>query len=175
MNAILDTHPLTQAYNGYMAPPAAASADRGSTPSYQQQQQQQPSSMLKDPYAHDGSDEDEPEPIREWRHAQAERIATRSATAERQKGEAISKAERDIDDFYAEYNAKKEKNIKKNKEDEAVFTEQRQRQLAEGTTWERISKLIDLQNSQSKTIAPTAPGSTDLSRYRGELAKRNAC
>lgn len=114
-------------------------------------------------------DEEEPEPVRAWRHKQAEEIARRDAEAERKKGEAISQAERDIDQFYSDYNAKKEKTIKKNKEDEAAFLEKRQKELAEGTTWDRVTKLIDLQNSQSKTIAPTGPGSTDLSRFRGEL------
>lgn len=52
---------------------------------------------------------------RRWREAQEEDIARREATAERQKGEIISKAERDIDNFYAEYNSKKEKNIAANK------------------------------------------------------------
>lgn len=113
-------------------------------------------------------DEEEPEAIREWRHRQGDEIARRDAEAERKKAEAVSQAERDIDNFYSEYNAKKEKTIKKNKEDEAAFLEKRQKELAEGTTWDRITKLIDLQNSQSKTIAPGGAGSTDLSRFRGK-------
>lgn len=120
----------------------------------------------------DDSDGEEPEPVREWRHKQADDIARRDAEGERKKAEAISQAERDIDAFYAEYNAKKEKNIKKNKEDEAAFTEKRTRELAEGTTWDRITKLIDLQNSQSKTIAPGGPGSTDLARFKGECCAK---
>ena len=76
------------------------------------------------------------------------------------------KAEQEIDQFYADYNAQKEKSIKKNKESEARFREQKQQELAEGTTWTRITKLLDLQNSQSKTIAKGGPGSTDLSRMK---------
>lgn len=106
--------------------------------------------------------------MREWRHAQGDLIARRDAEGERRKAEAVSQAERDIDQFYKEYNAKKEKSIQKNKEVEAEFTEKRNRELAEGTTWDRITKLVELQNSQSKTIAPGGPGSTDLSRFRGE-------
>ncbi|PWN18485.1 hypothetical protein BCV69DRAFT_288487 [Microstroma glucosiphilum] len=111
-------------------------------------------------------DEEEPEPMREWRHTQGDLIARRDAEGERRKAEAVSQAERDIDQFYKEYNAKKEKSIAKNKEVEAEFTEKRNRELAEGTTWDRITKLVELQNSQSKTIAPGGPGSTDLSRFR---------
>lgn len=127
-------------------------------------------SSSRTPYAFDQADDDEeePEPLRQWRHTQAEEIAKRDAQAERQRSEAISQAERDIDQFYSEYNAKKEKNIKKNKEDEANFTEKRSRELAEGTTWDRITKLVELQNSQSKTIAVGGAGSTDLTRFKGE-------
>lgn len=47
--------------------------------------------------------------------------------------------------------------------------DQRTRELAEGTTWSRVTKLIDLQNSQSKTVAKSGPGSTDLSRMKEVL------
>ncbi|KAJ1586321.1 hypothetical protein NDA12_006876 [Ustilago hordei] len=104
--------------------------------------------------------------IRQWRESQKEAIAKRDAEGERKKAEAISKAEQDIDNFYAEYNAKKEKNIAANKENEAKFQEQRTRELAEGTTWDRVTKILELKNSQSKTIARTGPGSSDLTRMK---------
>ena len=109
---------------------------------------------------------EEPEAVRNWREAQKDAIAKRDAEAERKKAEAISKAEQDIDNFYAEYNAKKEKNIAANKESEAKFQEERTRELAEGTTWDRVTKLIELKNSQSKTIARSGVGSTDLTRMK---------
>lgn len=157
--------PASHQSNGYMAPPIT-STDRPTSrsgPTYS-------APVASDPYGGgDLSDEEEPEPLRTWRHSQADSIAQRSAAAERKKGEVVSKAERDIDEFYREYNAKKEKSIKKNKEDEAREAEMRNRQLAEGTTWDRVTKLVGLENSQSKTIAPT--GGTDLARYRGEWAR----
>ncbi|PWZ03319.1 hypothetical protein BCV70DRAFT_197541 [Testicularia cyperi] len=110
--------------------------------------------------------EEEPEAVRQWRDSQAEAIAKRDAEAERRKAEAISKAEQDIDNFYAEYNSKKEKNIAANKEAEAKFAEQRTRELADGTTWNRVTKILELQNSQSKTIARSGPGASDLSRMK---------
>ncbi|GAC96928.1 clathrin light chain [Pseudozyma hubeiensis SY62] len=109
---------------------------------------------------------EEPEAVRQWREAQNDAIAKRDAEEERKKAEAISKAEQDIDNFYAEYNAKKEKNIAANKENDAKFQEQRTRELAEGTTWDRITKLVELKNSQSKTIARAGPGSSDLTRMK---------
>lgn len=109
---------------------------------------------------------EEPEAVRQWRETQKDAIAKRDAEDERKKAEAISKAEQDIDNFYAEYNAKKEKNIAANKENEAKFHEERTRELAEGTTWDRVTKMVDLKNSQSKTIARAGPGSSDLTRMK---------
>lgn len=84
----------------------------------------------------------------------------------KRKEEIISKAERAIDDFYASYNQKKEKQISQNKEDEAVFVQARDDALAKGTTWERIADLIELQDSRSKTVAR---GTKDLSRMKEVL------
>jgi len=46
-----------------------------------------------------------------------------------------------------------------------------QSSLSSGTTWERICTLIELQNSQSKTIARTGAGTTDLSRFKEVLLR----
>jgi hypothetical protein len=43
--------------------------------------------------------------------------------------------------------------------------------LSSGTTWERIADLVELQNSQSKTLARTGPGTTDLSRFKEVLLR----
>ncbi len=43
--------------------------------------------------------------------------------------------------------------------------------LSTGTTWERICKLIDLENSQSKTIARAGPGTSDLTRFKEVLLR----
>ncbi|WFC98937.1 Clathrin light chain [Malassezia yamatoensis] len=117
------------------------------------------------PFSYENLDE-ESGPVQEWREKQNEEIARRDAHAERLRAEAASKAEQEIDQFYAKYNEEKEKNIRKNKEAEARFLEQKQVELAEGTTWTRITKLLDLQNSQSRTIAKTHPGSSNLNRMK---------
>ena len=54
---------------------------------------------------------------------------------------------------------------------EAEFLADMQASLSAGTTWERICNLVDLQNSQSKTVARTGPGTTDLSRYKEVLLR----
>ena len=52
---------------------------------------------------------------RAWREKQAEEIKKRDEASAARRQETISKAERAIDQFYEEYNAKKERNIKENK------------------------------------------------------------
>lgn len=43
--------------------------------------------------------------------------------------------------------------------------------LSNGTTWQRICELVELQNSQSKTIARTGAGTTDLTRFKEVLLR----
>ncbi|KAJ1304962.1 hypothetical protein OPQ81_006094 [Rhizoctonia solani] len=113
-------------------------------------------------------EEPEPEVVRQWREHQAEKIAQRDEESKRKRAEAIARAEKDIDKFYEEYNAKKERTIRENKENEAEFLSSLTDSLSSGTTWSRICDLIDLENSQSKTVARTG---TDLTRYREVLLK----
>jgi hypothetical protein len=59
--------------------------------------------------------------------------------------------------------------VHRDQEDEylASLTEK----LSAGTTWERICELVELQNSQSKTIARTGPGTTELGRFKDVLLR----
>ncbi|CAE6423756.1 unnamed protein product [Rhizoctonia solani] len=98
-------------------------------------------------------EEPEPEVVRQWREHQAEKIAQRDEESKKKREETIARAEREIDKFYEEYNAKKERNTDS---------------LSSGTTWSRICDLVDLENSQSKTVARAG---TDLTRYREVLLK----
>ncbi|KZT58686.1 hypothetical protein CALCODRAFT_523588 [Calocera cornea HHB12733] len=116
-------------------------------------------------------DEEEPEVIKEWREKQAAQIKEREDKAARRKADTVKKAEESIDQFYEDYNKQKEKNIRENKENEAHYVDELTASLAEGTTWSRICALIDLENSQSKTLARAGAGTTDLSRYREVLMR----
>ncbi|KAF8317273.1 clathrin light chain [Cantharellus anzutake] len=118
-----------------------------------------------------GADEEEPEPIRKWRERQEEEIRRRDEASAAKKRETISNAEKAIDDFYKEYNQKTERNIKQNKENEAQFLADLQTSLSVGTTWSRIADIIELQNSQSKTLARAGPGTTDLTRFKEVLLR----
>lgn len=57
------------------------------------------------------------------------------------------------------------------REHEEEFLAQMSESLSTGTTWQRICDIIDLQNSQSKTIARTGAGTTDLTRFREVLLR----
>lgn len=43
--------------------------------------------------------------------------------------------------------------------------------LSSGTTWSRICNYIELENSQSKTLARTGAGTTDLGRFKEVLLR----
>ncbi|KAI9062458.1 hypothetical protein FKP32DRAFT_1574109 [Trametes sanguinea] len=116
-------------------------------------------------------EEDEPEVIKQWREKQAAEIKARDEASKAKRQETIAKAERAIDSFYEEYAAKKERNIRENKEHEEEFLANLNASLTQGTTWQRICDIIDLQNSQSKTLARTGPGATDLSRFKEVLLR----
>jgi len=110
--------------------------------------------------------EPESDAIRAWREKQQEEIQRRDEASAARKEEIIRKAEKAIDDFYANYNQKKEKQIAQNKENEAAFVQARDDALGKGTTWERIADMIELQDSRSKTAAK---GTRDLSRMKEVL------
>lgn len=57
------------------------------------------------------------------------------------------------------------------REHEEEFLQNLTDSLSQGTTWSRIADIIELQNSQSKTIARAGQGTTDLSRFREVLLR----
>ncbi|PCH36603.1 hypothetical protein WOLCODRAFT_140522 [Wolfiporia cocos MD-104 SS10] len=141
----------------------------GATPTFAPQPQS--SAFSSTPILSQTVEEDEPQVIKDWRERQAAEIKARDDASKAKREETVSKAERAIDQFYEEYSAKKERNIRENKEYEEEFLSKMSESLSTGTTWQRICDLIELQNSQSKTIARAGPGTTDLSRFREVLLR----
>ncbi|CUA72701.1 hypothetical protein RSOLAG22IIIB_10232 [Rhizoctonia solani] len=66
-------------------------------------------------------EEPEPEVVRQWREHQAEKTAQRDDESKKKREETVARAEREIDKFYEDYNAKKESTIRENKENEAEY------------------------------------------------------
>ncbi|TIA91285.1 hypothetical protein E3P99_01145 [Wallemia hederae] len=144
--------------NNDFAPPPTATATAPAL-------SQTPSSHISAPLFSARQDtEPEPEAVRSWREKRAEEMAARDAASEKEKDEIKLKAERAIDNFYKDYNSRKEENIKKNKEEEEEFLTKRTDALGKGTTWERICDLLDIDNSQNKQLERK-----DLKRFKEVL------
>ncbi|PSR72695.1 hypothetical protein PHLCEN_2v11390 [Hermanssonia centrifuga] len=131
----------------------------------------QPSTFSSTPILAQQLEEEEPQVIKDWREKQAAEIKARDEASKAKREETIAKAERSIDQFYEEYASKKEKAIRENKDHEEKFVSDLTDSLSTGTTWERICTLVELQNSQSKTIARAGAGTTDLSRFKEVLLR----
>lgn len=96
--------------------------------------------------------------FRDWRASQQEEIAARDERSKKARANTIAGAESSIDTFYEEHAKKKERNIRENKDAEEEYLATLSSALTQGTTWERIASLVELENSQSKTIARAGPG-----------------
>ncbi|KAF8648543.1 hypothetical protein AX16_006247 [Volvariella volvacea WC 439] len=131
----------------------------------------QPSALANTPILNQPLPEDEPEVIKAWREKQVEEIKARDEASKAKRQETISKAENAIDEFYEDYAKKKERNIQENKEQEEAYLQDLTDSLSRGTTWDRICEFVELHNSQSKTLARTGPGTTDLSRFAEVLLR----
>ncbi|KAF2139114.1 uncharacterized protein K452DRAFT_255235 [Aplosporella prunicola CBS 121167] len=90
------------------------------------------------------ADEPEPEVIREWRERRDMALQHRDQVSEEKKAATVKAAHEAIDDFYENYNNKKEKGIAQTRKDEEEFLANREDTSAGGTSWDRIAKLVDL-------------------------------
>ncbi|KAF4311996.1 Clathrin light chain [Botryosphaeria dothidea] len=90
------------------------------------------------------ADEPEPEVIREWRERRDLALQHRDQISDEKKASTVKAAHEAIDDFYDNYNNKKEKGIAQTRKEEEEFLNSRDDTTAGGTSWERIAKLVDL-------------------------------
>lgn len=95
-------------------------------------------------------DEQEPEVIKEWREKRDAANARRAEQFAQQKAETVQEAQQNIDDFYENYNSKKEKTIAATRKDEEQFLASRDDTTSGGTSWERIAKLVDVSGKGPK-------------------------
>ncbi|KAF9870830.1 clathrin light chain [Colletotrichum karsti] len=95
-------------------------------------------------------EEEEPAVIREWREQRDAQIEKRAQQFAAQREETIKEARENIDDFYNNYNAKKEKQISQTRKDAEQFLSSREDTVSGGTSWERIAKLVDVSGKGSK-------------------------
>ncbi|KJZ75676.1 hypothetical protein HIM_04833 [Hirsutella minnesotensis 3608] len=95
-------------------------------------------------------DEEEPQVIKEWRERRDAQIAKRAEQFAAQREETIKEAQQNIDDFYENYNAKKEKGIAQTRKEAEQFLENQDDTVSGGTSWDRIAKLVDVSGKGAK-------------------------
>lgn len=108
------------------------------------------------------STEEEPSVIREWRERRNLALSEREEKSEQKKQETVKAAQENIDDFYENYNSKKEKTIAQTRREAEEFLNSREDTSSGGTSWERIAKLVDLSGKGAKGGA----SGTDKEKFR---------
>ncbi|KAK9461725.1 clathrin light chain [Lipomyces oligophaga] len=103
---------------------------------------------------------EESEAVKEWKERRALAIQRRDEQSESRKTQTRDAAKAAINDFYDNYNNKKDAAIAKTRQEEKEFVEAQESTVAGGTTWERIGKLVDLTESHARSAK------YDKSRFR---------
>ena len=101
-------------------------------------------------YQATAEDEEEPEVIKQWREKRDAQIEKRTEQFAAQREETTKEAQRNIDDFYENYNSKKEKGIAQTRKDAEQFLADREDTVSGGTSWDRIAKLVDVSGKGTK-------------------------
>lgn len=111
-------------------------------------------------------DLNESEHIKEWKKTRDLEISKRDEIAARKLEEIKKEAEKAIDDFYENYNNKKDDAIAETKKEEKAFLEKREKFLEKGTTWDRVVELLKLTKNSD---AIDAENYRDKTRFRDLL------
>ncbi|KHO00918.1 clathrin light chain [Metarhizium album ARSEF 1941] len=109
-----------------------------------------PSISYNSGYQTQVGDEEEPEVIKQWREQRDAQIAKRAEQFAAQREETIKEAQQNIDDFYENYNSRKEKGIAQTRKDAEQFLANREDAVSGGTSWDRIAKLVDVSGKSAK-------------------------
>lgn len=109
-----------------------------------------PSIAFNSGYQARAEDEEEPEVIKEWRERRDAQIAKRAEQFAAQREETIKEAQANIDDFYENYNGKKDKGIAQTRKEAEEFLANREDTVSGGTSWDRIAKLVDVSGKGAK-------------------------
>lgn len=109
-----------------------------------------PSVSYNSGYQAYAADEEEPEVIKQWRETRDAQIEKRAQQFAAQREETIKEAQANIDDFYNNYNSKKEKEIEKTRKEAEEFLANRDDTVSGGTSWDRIAKLVDVSGKGTK-------------------------
>ncbi|TPX15113.1 uncharacterized protein E0L32_004671 [Thyridium curvatum] len=95
-------------------------------------------------------EEEEPEVIKLWREKRDAQNAKRAEQFAQQRDETVQEAQKNIDDFYENYNNKKDKALAQTRKEAEEFLAKREDTTSGGTSWERISKIVDVSGKGAK-------------------------
>lgn len=104
------------------------------------------------------------EPLKEWKERRDLEIEEREKANSKKKEDIISKAQQSIDDFYDNYNNKRELHAKDVLKEQDEFLEKRDKFLSRGTLWDRVNELVS-------EVGELPEDNRDKSRFKGLLNK----
>jgi hypothetical protein len=100
--------------------------------------------------------------FRQWRERRDLALQHREEVSASKKEENVKAAQQAIDDFYENYNTKKDKTIAQTRKEAEEFLASREDTAAGGTSWERIAKLVDISGKGARGGA----GGSGKERFR---------
>lgn len=103
--------------------------------------------------------------LKDWKASRELEISERESANSKKKDDIVSKAQQTIDDFYENYNTKKEQHAKEISDEQDKYLEKRDGFLKRGTLWNRVNELVD-----EVGVIPS-DGSRDKSRFKDLLEK----
>ncbi|KAF3991723.1 hypothetical protein FT663_02596 [Candidozyma haemuli var. vulneris] len=106
----------------------------------------------------------ESEPLKEWKQRRDLEIEERESSNSKKKEDIISKAQQGIDDFYDNYNNKRESHAKDILKEQEEFLEKRDKFLSRGTLWDRVNELVG-------EVGELPEDNRDKTRFKGLLNK----
>ncbi|CAK7240506.1 MAG: Clathrin light chain [Sporothrix thermara] len=109
-----------------------------------------PSVDFKSGYQATVEEEEEPAVLKAWREKRDEQNAKRAQQFAQQREETIAEAQRNIDDFYENYNNKRDKLVSQTRKEAETFLNNRDDVTSGGTSWERIAKIVDVSGKGAK-------------------------
>lgn len=107
----------------------------------------------------------ESEHLKEWKERRELEIEKREQANAKSKQDIVDKAQKTIDDFYDNYNNKREQHTKEVLKEQEQFLEKRDGFLKRGTLWDRVNELV------GEVGEPTADENRDKTRFKGLLTK----
>lgn len=116
-----------------------------------------------DSFSQQEQKQDEETPLSIWEKQRKEELSRRAAQAATSKSQLEQTAKAELDKFYADRNASLQKTQKTNRADEKNYKTDMAATMANGTRWEKVTKLVTLQ-PKSNDKSGSQGGRTDRMR-----------